>query len=365
MNKLLRLDIQGFKSIRALNDLSLGPINILIGANGAGKSNFVSFFKMLNQMTDSLGNLQLFVGKYGGGHDLLYEGADVTSRMKGMLRFETDAGLYDYEMELAHAGPDTLIFADEKYRFSGRDSANEASWISPGPGHRESGLLLKESEAAVNLRHLLNRCRAYQFHHTGDTARIRQRWRVEDARELKTDGANLAPFLRRLGCSEPKYYRRIVGTIREIAPFFDDFVLEPDNGYVMLQWKEQNSDLLFGPHQASDGTLRIMALIALLLQPEPGLPSVMILDEPELGLHPYAMTIVAGLIKSVSVHTQIILATQSVTFIDLFGPEDIIVADRPGRESVFRRLDPAELEDWLDEYSLAELWEKNVIGGRP
>jgi predicted ATPase len=215
------------------------------------------------------------------------------------------------------------------------------------------------------IRHLLRQCVVHQFHNTSETARIRQRWNKEDKWFLKEDAANLAPFLLRLRESEPLAYRRIVETIRQIMPFFADFVLEPDNGAVLLQWQEQGSDMVFGAHQASDGSLRAMALIALLLQPTERIPDVVILDEPELGLHPYAINVVAGLLRSLSHHKQIILATQSMTLVDYFEPEEVITVDRHGRESVFTRQDPERLKDWLEDYSLGQLWEKNVLGGRP
>jgi predicted ATPase len=133
----------------------------------------------------------------------------------------------------------------------------------------------------------------------------------------------------------------------------------------MLQWRERRTDAIFSSYQASDGTLRAMALVALLLRPETELPDIIILDEPELGLHPYAMNIIAGLIQSISHRTQIIIATQSPFLIDCFQPEDIIVVERKNRESIFHRLEPEKLQDWLEDYSLSELWHKNVIGGRP
>ena len=132
-----------------------------------------------------------------------------------------------------------------------------------------------------------------------------------------------------------------------------------------MKWRERGSDLEFGAHQASDGTLRTIALISLLLQPERDLPSVLILDEPELGLHPFAIDIVAGLLKSASLSAQVFVATQSMSLLNYFEPEDVIVVDRIGRESKFRRLNSIELKDWLEDYSLAELLEKNVIGGNP
>ncbi len=154
-------------------------------------------------------------------------------------------------------------------------------------------------------------------------------------------------------------------TIRSILPFFADFELEPDRGRLLLQWRERNSDLVFGASQAADGMVRVMALVALLQQPEKDLPAVLILDEPELGLHPCAIEMIAGLLRSASLHTQVILATQSVSLIDRFEPENVVVTERSGRESTFQRLSASALDAWLDQYTLSELWEKNVIGGRP
>ncbi len=367
MQTLTRLELHGYKSIRHLPGLQLDPLNVLIGANGAGKSNLISFFKLLNWAAVSPGNLQFFVGKAGGANALLHDGAAVTSQIEADLTFGTEWGTNEYYMRLFHAAQDTLIFADERYRFIGRAGSREG-WTSLGAGHRESRLFDVanggDRTAQVTLK-LTKRCMVYQFHNTSDTARIRQRWNVEDNRFLKEDAANLAPFLLRLQASQPRAYARIVETVRQIAPFFADFVLEPVEETVILQWRERDTDLVFGPHQASDGTLRMMALVSLLLQPEDDLPPVVILDEPELGLHPFAINVIAGLLQSVSNYTQIILATQSMAFIDCFRPEQVIVVDRPGRESFFRRLNPDQLKDWLAEYSVAELWEKNVIGGRP
>lgn len=365
MDRLTRLELDGFKSIRSVV-LAFDALNILIGPNGAGKSNLISFFKLLNWMTPSPGNLQFYVGKTGGANALLHDGASTTSQISAALTFATDNGANEFAMRLSHAAPDTLIFADERYRYT--PSGAQHAWTTLGAGHREMRLIEQAEQGKRTPKYILNllkRCAVYQFHNTSETARIRQRWDVNDNQFLKDDAANLAPFLMRLRDTEPRIYARIIETIRLIAPFIGDFVLEPVANTVILQWRERNSDAIFGAHQASDGSLRAMALVALLLQPVEYLPSVIILDEPELGLHPQAINIIAGLLKSISLHRQVILATQSMTLINYFDPEQIIVVDRPDRESMFRRLDPARLQGWLSEYSLAELWEKNVLGGRP
>jgi predicted ATPase len=364
---LKKIQLKGFKSIREM-ELELAPINVLIGANGAGKSNFISFFKLLRWMMQSPGKLQFFVGQSGGANSLLFDGASVTPQMEAELHFETDAGRNDYCLRLFHAASDTFVFAEEKYRFSRNTFNGLANWTSLDAGHKEAKLIdiakLGDPTAQTIFR-LIQNCVIYQFHNTSETARIRQRWSIEDNRYLREDAANLAPFLLRIKETEPIYYQRIVETVTQIAPFFADFVLEPVNNSVILQWTERDSDLIFSSHQASDGTLRTMALVALLLQPQNNLPDVLILDEPELGLHPYAINIIGGLINSVSIHIQVILATQSTLLIDCFEPKDIIVVERKNRQSSFYRQEASNLQDWLEEYSLSELWNKNIIGGRP
>ncbi len=364
---LKKIKIKGYKSIQEM-DLELNNINVLIGANGVGKSNFISFFKLLRWALQNPGQLQVFIGQSGGANSLLFDGVAITQQLEAELNFQTEAGQNDYSFRLFYAAGDTLIFAEEKYRFSRSDFNSLANWTSLDAGHKEAKLIERANlgePTAKTIFKLLQSCAVYQFHNTSETARIRQRWSIEDNRYLREDGANLAPFLLRLKETEPIYYQRIVETLRQIAPFFLDFVLEPVNNYVILQWRESNSDLIFSSHQASDGTLRTMALVSLLLQPENDLPDVLILDEPELGLHPYAINIIGGLINSISHYTQVILATQSTLLIDCFEPEDIIVVERKNRQSYFNRLDASKFEVWLEEYSLSELWNKNIIGGRP
>jgi predicted ATPase len=365
--QISKLELKGFKSIRELRDLEFRPINILVGANGVGKSNFISFFKMLSYMTGSENGLQDFVFKYGGANSLLHDGAQNTDKIEASLTIKSKNGENDYLMRLSYAAPDTLVFIEERYRFSPKHLSENANWSYLESGRRNSALLDKkfQNQTVKVILSLMRQCKVYQFHNTSETARIRQYWNTEQHRYLLEDAANLAPFLLRLREDESTSYQRIVETLRQIAPFFDDFILEPYRGSILLKWREKGSDLEFGAHQASDGTLRTMALISLLLQPEHDMPLVLILDEPELGLHPYAIDIVAGLLKSASLKSQVFVATQSMPLLNYFDPEDVIVVDRVDRESKFHRLNSEELKSWLEEYSLSDLLEKNVIGGNP
>jgi predicted ATPase len=368
MNLLTKMTLRGFKTFNDLDAFEPRALNIMIGPNGAGKSNFISFFRLLSWMVASTGNLQRQIGLEGGAHRLLHDGPSVTQAIQATLAFETERGVNEYDIQLDHAPGDTLIFGRERLRFSAKDQKRAAPWKLLGAGHREAALVERadDGDATARLmRGLLQRCVVYQFHNTSPTSRMRGKWRVSDNRYLKEDGANLAAVLLRLREQEPGSYRQIVGTLRLIVPFFDDFDLSPEHDSVLLTWREVGSDVVFDASQASDGMLRTFALVTLLGQPVSALPNMMILDEPELGLHPYAISIVGGMVKRVAAHAQVIAATQSATLVDQFAPEDIVVVERDGRRSSLRRLVAGELSAWLEEYSLGDLWLKNVIGGRP
>ena len=365
--KLESMTLRGFRTIRDLESFRPHPLTVFIGPNGVGKSNFISFFRMMSWMLADPGNLQLYVGQQGGASKLLHDGPGTTREIEADLTIRTDAGENQYFFRLVFAGGDTLIFADESYRFSRHIFGSHAPWTPTGAGHRDPLILEKATEdtTARVIRDILQRVIVYQFHNTSGTARIRGKWTVNDNRYLKEDAGNIAPFLFRLRDRESWHYRRIVDHIRLILPFFSDFELINEYGHMLLAWRERGSDQLFDASQASDGMLRVIALVTLLLQPEETLPDVLILDEPELGLHPYAIAVVGGLIGAVSKNIQVILATQSTALVDCFDPEDIVVVERDGRQSVFRHLDSDKLGEWLEDYSISELWEKNVLGGQP
>lgn len=372
--KLKEFSLSGFKTIKRLDSFQPGPLNVLIGSNGAGKSNFISFFRFISWMLTPPGQLQVHVANNGGASAFVHDGPEVTQQVTAALKLETNRGINEYSFRLFYSAGDTFRFADERYRFVPTNSGGIANWTVLNPGVAEADINYRGESGDVTARtinRLIRRCIVHQFHNTSATARLKQRWNVDDNQWLKEDGANLAPFLLRLRDHEAKAYQRIVSTLRQLAPFFADFVLEPVGNTVLLQWREVGTDIVFASYQASDGMLRLIALLALLLQPEDDLPDVLLIDEPELGLHPQAVEVIASIVKTIAIQRQVFLATQSPFMVDQFAPEDVVVVDRPGRESSFRRLTTPDLKDWLEDfqggrgYSLSELWEKNVLGGSP
>ncbi|MCD4707945.1 MAG: AAA family ATPase [Candidatus Sabulitectum sp.] len=372
--KLSRLIIEGYKSIdKAGQTIEFGDVTVLLGANGSGKSNLISFFKMLNFMTT--GALQTFIGEQGYADSILYFGSKNNSRLKAELFFTAGNRNKDtYQFTLSHASGDTLIFTEEFVTWENQ-SKNKPTKISLGAGHKES-LLYEEAQKGGKgcgfIRDLLRGCQVFQFHDTSSTAKVRNQGYIGDNRYLRSSAGNLAAFLYMLKnrAEWRKYFDRIVRHIQLILPQFDNFILNPsplNQDYIKLDWKEKNSEYSFGPHQLSDGSLRFMALTALLLQPEELLPKVFFLDEPELGLHPAAISNFAGMVRTASQSSQIVIATQSTRLVDEFDVSEIVVVEHNNinKCSEFRRLEETGLAEWLERYSLSELWEKNVLGGRP
>lgn len=359
-----KITLQGFRSIRALDDFTLGPVNVLIGANGSGKSNFVGFFRLLREMVQ--GGLQTAVNKAGGADVHLFLGPKVTER----IRVHLDFGANGYEFALEPTADNRLIFSDERIIFHGSGPALPVN-RSIGRGHSESALEAqtrneRNQRIVPYIYDSISSWTVYHFHDTSETAPMRRLGSVRDNERLRPNGANLAAFLYRLREELPESYRLIVDTIRLAAPFFADFKLRPQarNGdpTIELEWEQAGSDYPFHASQLSDGTLRFMALATALLQPDP--PSTILIDEPELGLHPQALDVLANLILQAQERTQLIVSTQSAALLSAFEPDQVVVIDREEGESRFRRLDAGQLKAWLDEdYTLGELWQKNVYGG--
>jgi len=357
-NALDKLTIKGFKSIKTLENFELKSLNVLIGGNGAGKSNFIDFFRLLRAMMRlSLPglhnvNLQSFISDGGGIGDFLFNGPKVTEQIEIEVLFD-DSG---WRFKLAPTIDEKVLVNDEE-RYTGHPVP---AWQRRGGGYAEPKLPDEKS----GIYEAIKSWRIHHFHDTGKTAAMRRSERIEDREFLRFDAANIAPFLLRLKEEESKSYKDIIDTVRLVTPFFDDFILKPDkNEKVRLDWKQKGSDYPMRPHFFSDGTLRFICLVTALLQSAP--PSTMIIDEPELGLHPYAIEILAELVQAVSGRTQLIVSTQSPALVDFFEPENVIVVSREQGSSVFKRLNAAELTEWLLEYSLGDLWRKNVIAGGP
>lgn len=346
------IEIKGYKSIRELN-LPLRPINILIGANGSGKSNFLSFFDFLKQIYNT--NLSEYVALKGGTEKFLHKGDKVTTQIEAKLNFPKNA--YSFTLK---KGEDQFIITKEGLWYDNNPYCENPIDISSFGN--ESKLRFETVKRANYIRDYMEQLEKYHFHDTGETTPFNKESNIEnDKFRLYDKGQNIAAFLYGIKDDHPITYKLIVKTIQQIAPYFLDFVFMPTRANTLvLRWKSKHSSTIYGVNDLSDGTLRFIALAVLFLQPN--LPATIILDEPELGLHPAAIARLGGMIQSAAAKgCQVIIATQSADLISYFEPEDIITVDQIDGESKFNRLNSGTLKNWLEDYSIDDLWKRNII----
>lgn len=359
-----RLTIRGFKSIRSLKDFEIKSLNVLIGANGTGKSNLIAFFRLLQALIN--GNLNDYVRDSGGISDLLFNGRKVTKRLK----FETRFGPRGYRFTIKPGPSEGCALTDEA-RYYERGTTE---WWELGDSPDGQSVLVKEAigksrdaQYSKPVYESISSWKIYHFHDTSETAAMRHAEIVQDNKTLRFDASNIAPFLRRLKKRDEETYQEILQSCKLVIPYLDDFLLDVESfgpkNKVALSWRAKGSDYPMQPYHFSDGSIRFICLATALLQPDP--PSSLIIDEPELGLHPAAISILAELIQNASKRTQLIVATQSPALLDNFSVEDVVVVNRKNGASTFERLNEEDYRAWLESYSVGELWSKNVISGGP
>ena len=360
--QISKIHIKGFKSIKDCH-LNMKMVNVLIGTNGAGKSNFISVFKLLQDVIEM--NMQLNVALAGGPSALLFNGMKETSELS--VRF--DFGNNGYEFTLMPTDEGAMVFKEEyfRYRYGGKDFGRrlglragyaESQW-ERGTGTKYDSFVQPILEK--------QKWRLYHFHDTSRGARVKQNCSLANNLELLSDAGNLAAFLYRIKTEYPSNYANIIRTIQLVAPYFEDFYLEPlfDGENTNLRWRQKGSYDIFNANQLSDGTIRFICLVTLLKQPADLQPESIVIDEPELGLHPYALTILGEIIHATALRKQIIISTQSVELLNEFEVDEIVVVNRDDDGTKFERLNEEELFAWLEtDYSLGDLWKKNVLGGR-
>ena len=367
---LERIESVHIKGFRSLADVKLDDIPnpmVLLGANGTGKSNILRFFEMLRETYRH--GLARFVAHRGGADDQLFGGHRETRRIRASVHFRTGLGINDLSFTLSCTDDDRLTFEDEEFHFTPPDRRGGLNY-GPYPSGIESGFCHvahsnnadPRAKAAI---HFLRDCSIYQFHDTSRDAPIKKRWDVEDSHRLLEHGGNLGPVLLRLREHHLSKYKLICRHIRRVLPEFDDFQLEEEYGKTILRWRAKTTGQTLGAHLTSDGSLRCFCLLTLLSLPDEVLPRIILLDEPELGLHPFATSLVSHMVKSLSQRRQVIVATQSPHFVDAFGLDDIVVLEMRDGRTETKRFNEEDFSEWLDDHSSGQLWWSNLLGGYP
>jgi predicted ATPase len=374
-SRLQSVSIEGFKSIRSLKDFSLNPgLNVLIGANGAGKSNFLNFFHLLKHMDER--ELDQYVKKMGRADSFFFQGASVTKEIKARLSLE----FLEFSFTLLPTLDGSLIV--ESTRMSSVRRELSETCKPPDPSDVKNQALgakfddLKGVSAPPNpavpygsIGEFLELCQICDFRDTAPFSSLRKDASVCNDKKFLADGSNLPAFLLSLQKGESGVYRKIRTAVKLIMPGFDDFALEPEENealndkFVRLRWRQKGSGHLFQPWQMSDGSLRFLALSVALLQPNP--PTLIVIDAPELSLHPESLATLAGFMHEAAYNSQLIVTTQSPDLLNAMEPEDVVTVNMRNGESIFERLNRADLADWLNDYTIGDLWWKKVIQAGP
>jgi predicted ATPase len=359
---LKKIQLTHFRSF-CQTEVDLKKINVLIGGNGSGKSNFISLFTMLNYI--QIGRLEDWIVNKGGFDNIVYNGIQENEFLNLRFFFDSSNLQNIYELELRATEEDYIVKAE---RFGSWKSLARSTFQHEETNQPETKLkYLAERQYEIPFN-IYSNIKGFQVFHFDDVSTNSNKKRLQNLEEsypLHPEGDNIAAFLYYLKQNYIDSYDKIVEVIRLVIPYFDDFILEPESTHsnqIKLRWREKNNLKTFTASLISDGTIRFICLCALLLQPTP--PLLVVIDEPELGLHPLAISFLAELIKKASNRTQIILSCQSVTLLNQFEYSDILVVDCYQSGSQIKRLNESELQGWLDEYSLGQLWENNYLGGR-
>ena len=348
-----KIRIEGYKSFRD-SSVDLGNLNLLIGSNGAGKSNFLSLFELLNNAFEQ--RLVSYVATIGGVDKLLFQGRKATEKIDIKLLMNDNS----YELILQEADGKLLV-AEEKLG-SNKDVVSINSYA-----HETTIKNYNETTLGACIKKYLSDIRKFHFHDTGRRSPFASECHViNDAYTLYSNGENIASILFRIQREKPILYQRIIKIIQSVAPYFSDFYFNVSPADTLrLQWRDKYSEMIYGPNDLSDGTIRFIALVTLFMQPV--LPSVVVIDEPELGLHPVAIQKLAGLMSAASKKgCQIIAATQSADLIGNFSPENVMTVDQEDGQTIINRLSNEDLGHWLNDYTLGDLWKQNIMkGGQP
>ena len=389
MNYFERIHVQGFRRLHDV-DLKLRPLNVLIGANGCGKTSLLDVFTLLS--ASASGELKATLGEYGGLDPNLTALSSIPGEKAPFMRFELDRTSDDfpvvkYAISLKARGtayhipeerltqhideskPEPMKHIESthgrvRYFDPGEKGLKAPEW-EHDPTESALSQVLKMYQQPERFRQVLGSSTHYHVLDVGVRAPVRLPQKMQEASLPGQDGEDLLPCLYWMREAAPERFEVIEDTLRVAFPAFERLNFPPvASGMLAMSWKETTSKSPFFAHQLSEGTLRFLWLVTLLYSP--GLTEVTLIDEPEVSLHPELLSILADCMRDAARRTQLIVATHADRLVRFLKPEEVVTFDvEEEGASTATRAEDLDLDAWLKEYTLDQVWQHGRMGGRP
>ena len=398
------IKIEGFRSFKKV-ELEMPRLAVLIGPNGGGKSNFVDLLMLMAEAGN--GELAVGVNKRGGFRNIAF-GFEPTGEVLVEFSFK---GLRDpasemeplpplitlakkpfditYRVTLRGLGVNFRVWEEQLHQVSvdpeqitfeiDRDATRTLFKWRIISQEGEEPKSVEDVELAISQVKDANKFRPpyavfqelrqwafYRDIDVGPESPVRQPVLIRPATRLLSDGTNLSSVFFTIQQEHPDDWDDILGILKTAYPDFVKLTVPAGggDGKVHLRWFERpNEKQGLSANLLSDGTLKLLCLVAILKSPNP--PPLICIDEPELGLHPDWIELVAELMQDAATRTQVIVATHSPQIVAKLDPDQVIVTEKVEAETHLTQLKTRDLEKWLKDFSLAELWLSGEIGGRP
>jgi predicted ATPase len=372
-----KISIKNYKSIQSLPDFELKPMNILIGANNSGKSNFLDVFAFLRDTLQDGGPPEKngntgsgwrgALEKRGGGESVCFgnERHFQISCLSHPFRYSLEIALDEYgqyyqirDERLIAVNAEKKFFEPQNGMLAIYDEGGNSLGASSMPERTGLRVFLGQrgvDPQALSFARKLSEIRIYNRIHTEIWSPIRKPQIPKGETILDEDGGNLVGVLHQLSQIHPTFLSRLESLFKVIFPDFLRIGFPSnDRGEILIRWEDTNGRISYTP-QISDGTLKFLCMIAILQNPNP--PALIGIDEPDVKLHPMMQAILSDMIDGASLHTQIIVTTHNPDFVSQFSPEEIVILQQYKGATEFRRLsDKGALDLWLQDFTIRKLW---------
>lgn len=382
MGRINRLKINGYKRLHNIDiDMEKHPLMVMVGANGIGKTSFLEVFDLISASAE--GKLNKKISEFGGLTDILTKdkaeelsiGIDMNVPNYNPLKYEFIIGkkAHSYSISSETLSQDRgyrhpfmhidSYYDDIKYYEIEEGKLLRPTW-SHNPFETSLSQVPKMFDQPEELRQTLSQTSFYHTLNVKPNAPVKLPQQMKPVWFPGKNGEDLYPFLYYLKESDKNRYDTIIDTLKAAFPGFEGLSFPPvAAGMLAMTWKESYFSSPLYMNQLSEGILRFLWLISLLQCPV--LPSITMIDEPEVSLHPELLSILADLMREASQRTQLIVATHSDRLIRFLKPEEVAVMDLTDEGlAQLTWADTLELDEWLSEYTLDELWGMGRMGGR-